>query len=313
MEWYQQFEHAFDIEDLLVFDDAALRRILRCDDSNLDLSDVAVSVHGASSTLIRHILRNVPSVHLASFVQDLCRNVSPERIKVARQRILDELFWELTYWKTPELYDELTEGEHMHPGIFQQLEPDLLGKTVLDVGAGGGRASFECLHHGAKAVYAIDPSPGMVNHLRKKVDTSSCGQSIVVCQGSFDQVPLETDSVDIAVSCSAFTSQSRQGGEPGLIELTRVTRPGGKIVLIWPRAKDRPWFVAHGFRFITLPEDPTMNISFRSIESALKCATYFYARNKDVVPYILDRHSANVPFSLLGIDPPLEYCWLAVD
>src|SRR5436305_1880453 len=136
MEWYEQFEHAFDIEDLLVFDDAALGRILCSDGFKLDLTDVAFSIHGASPALIRHITRNVPTAQLSSFTQELDRIVSPEHIKVARQQILDRLFWELTYWKTPELYDELTEGEHMHPGIFQQLEPDLCGKTVLDIGAG---------------------------------------------------------------------------------------------------------------------------------------------------------------------------------
>jgi ubiquinone/menaquinone biosynthesis C-methylase UbiE len=313
MEWYQQFEHSFEIEDLLVFDDAAIRRILFYDDSTLDLTDLAVGVQGASPALIRHIKRNLPSVHLDSFTQALHRIVSPERIKVARQHILDGLFWELTYWKTPELYDELTEGEHMHPGIFQHLEPDLRGKTVLDIGAGGGRASFECMNHGAKAVYAIEPSPNMLKVLRQKVDKSSYSQCIVVGQGSFDQVPLETDTVDIAISCSAFTVESGQGAEAGLMELTRVTKPGGKIVLIWPRTKDRAWLVAHRFRYITLPVDPAMSVSFRSIESALKCTKYFYASNKAVVSYILEHQSAEIPFSILGIDPPLEYCWLPVD
>ncbi len=313
MEWYEQFEHSFDIEDLLVFDDSTLRRILRCEDSNLDLTDLALSAHGASPALIRHLKRNVPSAHLTAFTRELDRIVSPECIEVARQHVLDGLFWELTYWKTPELYEELTDGEHMHPGIFQQLEPDLRGKTVLDVGAGGGRATFECMKYGAKVVYAIDPSPGMLRLLKQRVDLSPYCQFIVVGQGSFDQVPCDTDSVDLTVSCSAFTAEAAQGGEPGLIELTRVTKPGGKIVLIWPRIKDRAWLVAHGFRYITLPVDSAMHISFRSTESALKCAKYFYAHNKAVVAYILEHQSANIPFSIVGIDPPLEYCWLPVN
>lgn len=313
MEWYEQFEHSFQIDDLFVFDDTAFRRLLSCDGSHLDIRDVAISVHGTSPTLIRHIERNVPSVHRTSFTQELQRTVSLEQIRVARQHILDALFWELTYWKTPELYDELTEGEHMHPGIFKHLECDLLGKTVLDIGAGSGRASFECMKHGATLVYAIDPAPGMVSLLRQKIATSSYSQCIRVCQGSFDLVPLEVSSVDITVSCSAFTAKSGQGGEPGLTEFMRVTKPGGKIVLLWPRARDRPWLLAHGFRYVTMPADPAMSVNFRSIESALKCAKYFYASNKAVVPYILEQQSASIPFSILGIDPPLEYCWLPND
>src|SRR5947209_18541700 len=86
------------------------------------------------------------------FINELQRSLSDDEVETARRQVLDGLFWELTYWKTPDLYDELTEGEQMHPSIFEQLEPDLCDKVVLDAGAGSGRASFECLRHGARTV-----------------------------------------------------------------------------------------------------------------------------------------------------------------
>src|SRR5258707_15851591 len=83
-----------------------------------------------------------PPPQRSHFMQGLRHAYPGEQVQAARKRVLDELFWELTYWKTPDLYEELTEGERLHPGIFQRLEPDLRGKVVLDAGAGSGRASF---------------------------------------------------------------------------------------------------------------------------------------------------------------------------
>ncbi len=103
-----------------------------------------------------------------------------------------------------------------------------------------------------------------------------------------------------------------QGGEPGLAEMRRVTRPGGKIVLIWPRREDRDWLHSHGFRYVSLPLHHEMHIRFRSLKSALQCARRFYAHNKAVVQYILNRHKPEIPFSVLGVNPPNDYCWLEV-
>jgi SAM-dependent methyltransferase len=116
--------------------------------------------------------------------------------------------------------------------------------------------------------------------------------------------------VDITLSCSAFTALAEQGGEAGLEEMKRVTRPGGKIVIIWPRVEDRAWLTAHGFQYVALPLDHEMIVYFRSLESALCCARRFYAHNTAVARYILSTRHPQVPFSVLGVNPPCDYCWL---
>jgi len=227
--------------------------------------------------------------------------------------VLDGLFWELTYWKTPELYNELTEGEHLHPGIFPQLEPDIRGKIVLDAGAGCGRASFECVRYGARRVYAVEPSPGLLDILQQKLADQPAFRRIVPLRGRFDRLPLADDSVDTSLSCSAFTAEPVQGGEPGLAEFRRVTRSGGKIVIIWPRVQDYDWFAEHGFQHVILPRPEEMRMHFRSLQSALRCARHFYARNEKVVQYLLRERKAEIPFSVLGFNPPCDYCWLHVN
>ncbi|HEV2581819.1 MAG TPA: methyltransferase domain-containing protein, partial [Ktedonobacteraceae bacterium] len=136
---------------------------------------------------------------------------------------------------------------------------------------------------------------------------------IITCRGRFDALPLQDESVDLALSCSAFTANPEQGGEPGLAELQRVTRPGGKIVLIWPRIEDHNWLTSHGFTYVALPMPQVMTVRFRSQQSALACVRRFYARNQALAPYILNRGAPEIPFSVLGINPPHDYCWRTVN
>ncbi len=306
------FENSFSIEDLMVFDDITLRRLLAEGSFGISLNDMAVSLHGASRPLTKRVRKNVPRSQRSSFIQLLRQSRSKCEVKAARRRVLDSLFWELTYWKTPSLYEELTEGEQLHPGIFRQLQADVRGKIVLDIGAGSGRATFECLRYGAKLVYAVEPSPGLLHILEQKVTAQPDNSRIIPCSGRFDHIPLPDKSVDLALSCSAFTSGPEQGGEPGLAELQRVTKSGGKIVLIWPRTEDHDWLLAHGFHYIALPVQHEMHVHFRSLQTALRCARRFYAHNRAVVNYIMKRRKPDVPFSVLGLNPPRDYCWLAV-
>ncbi len=307
------FNNPFHIEDLLVFDRPSLRRILARNGFGVTTEQLAHSLHGMSRSFIKHIEKCVPSKQRALFRHELRRPLTEDQVMLARKHVLDSLFWELTYWKTPGLYEELTEGEQLHPGIFQQLASELHGKTVLDVGAGSGRATFECLRYGAKLVHAVEPSPGLLHMLRQKSNQYSMMHCVIAHEGRFDAVPLPDNSVDIALSCSAFTAMPEQGGEPGLAELQRVTKPGGKIVFIWPRVEDRDWLGEHGFHYVSLPMQQEMSVHFRSLHSALRCAQLFYARNKAVLQYVLNKQRADVPFSVIRMNPPRDYCWRTVE
>ncbi len=307
------FDNPFHMEDLLVFDDETMQGILDCNSFGLSIETLAIALQDVSDRLIRRIKHTLPSSMRPRFLQELRQSYPQSQVEAARRDVLDSLFWELTYWKTPELYNELTEGEHLHPGIFIQLGPDLRNRIVLDAGAGSGRASFECVHSGARMVYAVEPSPGLLRILQKKLANNVDAQRIVPLRGSFDELPLENESVDMTLSCSAFTAEPAEGGEVGLAEMRRVTKCGGKIVIIWPRVEDYVWLARHGFQHVTLPVQQEMYVQFRSLESALRCARRFYAHNEQVARYILERRQPRIPFSVLGINPPCDYCWLTVE
>jgi SAM-dependent methyltransferase len=292
------FDNPFHIEDLQVFDDNTLYRI-SCNGFGLSIETLARALQGAPDMLVDRIKNILPSSNYSHFIQELRQPVPQDQVDAARRNVLDRLFWELTYWKTPDLYSELTEGEQLHPGIFKQLEPNIRDKSVLDAGAGSGRASFECLRYGVRLVYAVEPSPGLLRILEKKLPAYAEGQRIVPLQGTFDVLPLENDPAE--------------GGEAGLAEMRRVTKPGGKIVIIWPRIQDYDWLTQHGFQHVMLPVQHEMCVHFRSMETALKCARRFYAHNEQVARYILERRQPEVPFSVLGFNPPRDYCWLTVE
>lgn len=302
----------FHIEDLLIFDDDTLHMLLADGSFGLTAEQLAHSFHTAPDTLIQRIQCNLPQEERTRFIQALSHPLTQEEITHARQEVLDRFFWELIYWKTPQSYEALTEGEHLHPGIFQSLQDEIRGKSVLDAGAGSGRATQQCLRYGARLVHAVEPSPGLRAILSKKLARYSAEKRLLLYTGRFEALPLQDHSVDTALSCSAFTTDPAQGGEAGLSEMQRVTRPGGKIILIWPRHEDLDWLQQHGFHHVVLPTRQEMCVHFRSLHRALDCAQRFYAHNPAVMSYLLTRQRPEVPFSILGLNPPCDYCLLEV-
>ncbi len=305
-----QSESPFSIEDLEIFDDETLCNILANCGLGITIEKLAHSLQGANKRLIRRIKQNIPPSMRSAFIHELHSTGSKACIESDRCSVLDALFWELTYWKTPDLYEELIEGEQLHPAIFQQLETDIKDKIVLDAGAGSGRATFECVKFGASKVYAIDPSPGLLRILQQKIDRKRTSCHIVPLSGHFDSLPLPDKSVDTALSCSAFTSDPAQGGEPGLVELRRVIKPGGKLFIIWPRTQDHTWLKQHNFSYVVIPLHEEMRIHFRTIESALRCVQRFYSNNQKAIDYIIRARSPDIPFSIVGLNPPCDYYWL---
>lgn len=307
------FENPFKIADLSVLDDATLRDLLAGGVHGLAPADVPLALRGAPHELVERVRAALPARQRRRFDTLIARPARSDVVKEARRRLLDALFWELTYWKTPALYEALTEGERLHPGIFRRLGPILRGKEVLDVGAGSGRATFECLRQGAHHVYAVEPSPGLLRILARKAGQSPMSRRITPVRGRFDALPLTDDSVDVALSCSAFTADPEQGGEAGLAELKRVTRYGGRIVVIWPRPEDYAWLAERGFSYVALPVPEGMRAHYRSLRTALRVARRFYAHNRDVLGYLLRHRRPEVPYSLLSDNPPHDYCWLRVE
>ena len=309
----QVFENTFTIADIATLDDETLADFVTCGVGGMTIADIGLALHDAPSELVERFIRDVSATERADFTAHIRVAASHAQVAAAEQRLVDALFWELTYWKTPELYEELTEGELLHPGIFEKLGPELRDKVVLDAGAGTGRATFDCVRQGARQVYAVDPSPGLLRLLRKKIAQERDEKVITPLKGRFDALPLDDASIDVTIACAAFTADDEHGGERGLTEMRRVTKAGGMIVIIWPRPIDGDWLAAHGFQHVEIPTTDEMAVHYRSFGSALHIAQHFYAHNPDVLTYLLRNRRPDVPFSILGMNPPTSYAWLRVE
>jgi len=304
---FQIFNNPFKMEDLAIFDDSTLHRLLHDESLQLSTEDLASALCNSSAALIEHIEHALSPQERSKFRMLICRHLTEGEVQTIRQQVLDQLFWELIYWKHPDLYDELTEGEQLHSSIFQSLQPDIHDKVVLDAASGTGRATLECLRCGARQVYAVDPSPAALSILAQKVAHPPVANHAVTLQGCFEELPLENSTVDISVSCSAF-----KASEACLRELLRVTKPGGKIVLIWPRPEDYVWLAERGFRYVSFSTSPDGCVHFRSFESALRCVCLFYAANQAAIDYLIMAQQPEIPYALLGFKQPSDYCWRIV-
>ncbi len=300
---------AFSLADLSIFDQAHLREVIA------DVSGaVSPAIVGCAfaldrleataqlASLAEYIEHALPPDKCAAFVQGRHQMVTAEERESARRMVLGHLFWELTYWKTPEEYERLTLGEQVHLGALDFARVD--GAVVLDAGAGTGRVTLP-LARRARRVYAMDPAPPLLRLLQSKLDVAELG-NVDLLRGVFRHVPLPDNSVDAVVSCSAFGCQEARGGQCGLDELQRVTRPGGRIVIMWP--EDPSWFVSQGFQYAVLPGHLT--ITFPTLEDAWKVATRFYGaaagRSLEAT------YRPELSFSTLGVKAPRDLCWLTV-
>lgn len=108
----------------------------------------------------------------------------------------------------------------------RRLWAEVRGPLILDVGAGTG-ANIPFYPPGAK-VTAIDLSPKMLARARRRAER--LGAQVDLRQMDAEHMDFEDDTFDSAVATCVFCSVA----EPvaGLREMGRVTKPGGRIVLL---------------------------------------------------------------------------------
>jgi SAM-dependent methyltransferase len=299
----------FTLADLAVFDDTHLCNIISTASGAASpaLAGRALAAdqcqeQASLARLAERIERALPLDDRAAFAQARRWTATADEWASSQRALLDSVYWDLTYWKTPDEYEQLTAGEQIHLGALDFARVD--GAVVLDAGAGAGRVTLP-LARRARKVYAMDPSPPLLNILDGKLSSAGM-RNVELVRGVFRRVPLPDNSVDAVVSCSAFGMQDARGGERGLDELMRVTRPGGRILIIWP--EDPAWFVRHGFHYTTLPGH--LRITFPTLDDALAVARRFYGA--DAIQRLETTQRPELPFALLNVKAPRYFCWRTV-
>jgi ubiquinone/menaquinone biosynthesis C-methylase UbiE len=128
-------------------------------------------------------------------------------------------------------FDEFVTPENLVLGKEVVRRLGLRPRTrLLDVAAGSGALSIPAARIGADVV-ATDLAPAMIERLNARARAEGLS---TLCSRVMDghALDLDDDTFDVAVSVngvSLFPDMER-----GLAELVRVTRPGGRVVIVAP-------------------------------------------------------------------------------
>jgi SAM-dependent methyltransferase len=94
---------------------------------------------------------------------------------------------------------------------------------VVDLGAGTGKLTRQ-IHDRGLPVTAVDPSPGMLDQLRRTVP------GVPALLGSAEDIPLPAGSADVVLVAQAWHWVDPARAAP---EVGRVLSPGGRLGLVW--------------------------------------------------------------------------------
>ncbi len=108
-----------------------------------------------------------------------------------------------------------------------QIKP----QKILDVATGTGDMAISAARNiQPKQVTGVDIADQMLAEGRKKIDAAGLGNIITLQTGDSEHMPFDTGSYD-AVMC-AYGVRNFEDLEKGLIEMNRVLRYGGKLVIL---------------------------------------------------------------------------------
>jgi len=112
--------------------------------------------------------------------------------------------------------------EHFDDGI----------ESLLDAGCGYGRLSIPLLEeHKHLKVLGVDASDVMLSGFRRLARERALGERVLLYCGNLVRLPLEDDSFDAALSSAVLLHLPYPEVESVLVELHRVLKHGGKLVL----------------------------------------------------------------------------------
>ncbi len=136
---------------------------------------------------------------------------------------------------------------------FNLLE-EIKGKTVLDVGAGGGGKSIFYSLNGAKNVVGIDIEKGFIAQAKAFTDKKGA-KNIKFAVQNAENTDFPENSFDVCIMNDVFEHLANP--EKVLKEVYRVLRKGGKIFINSP-----PYFHPYGAHLSDLIGIPYVHILF---------------------------------------------------
>ncbi|HET89376.1 MAG TPA: class I SAM-dependent methyltransferase [Chloroflexi bacterium] len=145
------------------------------------------------------------------------------------RRTIQRRFWNPVYDRLAHWYDGVDwfTGNTTHRwrrSALRYLPP--AGSRVLEIGFGSGKLHTEMARQHRMA--GLDLAPGMVHLTRRRLAARGLSSRLAV--GSVYALPWPAESFDAVVSTFAFSTFP--DAEAALDEMVRVTRPGGRVIIV---------------------------------------------------------------------------------
>ena len=151
-----------------------------------------------------------------------------------RARIRDPQQVSKLYTRLSKIYDLFTDHELRHHRKAIELGEIGEGDMVLEVAVGTGRALLEIARrvgeHGR--VCGLDLTEAMLKIAEAKLRKASLLDRVELAQGSAFSLPYEDDKFDVVYNAYMLDLIDTPQIPQVLLELKRVLRPGGKVVLV---------------------------------------------------------------------------------
>jgi SAM-dependent methyltransferase len=120
-------------------------------------------------------------------------------------------------------YEDYERGRPGYPEQVVDLADLAPSATALELAAGTGKLTHQLVSRIAHVV-AVEPDPGM-----RRMLVAGC-PGVEAIDGTAEQIPLADDAVDAVFVAQAFHWFDH---ESALMEIARVLRPGGTLVVVW--------------------------------------------------------------------------------
>lgn len=101
---------------------------------------------------------------------------------------------------------------------------------VLDVATGTGDVALAFANAGVEDVIGLDPADGMLEIGRAKVERAGFSQRVRMIEGDALTMPFPSHTFDVLTI--AFGLRNLPDYRAGLREMTRVLRPGGRLLVL---------------------------------------------------------------------------------
>lgn len=150
------------------------------------------------------------------------------------------------YGELFKLEDEIWDEADLQFLTPDQVRNDIQNKTCLDAGCGYGRVTEMLAGLGAEEVHGVDIGEQCIRKTNERVNTFS---NVHIRIGDVMDLPYVNDYFDF-VFCSGVLHHTLNPYK-GFVELARVTKPGGKIVVgVYSKGGFR-WLITNLLRFLT--------------------------------------------------------------